>query len=79
MHALLHPRVRHAHSSAAARARAHAARGKGPAKPQTFIEKYGALKPFAIISVSYLLFTITDGAIRTIILLHAFELGFSAM
>ena len=38
-----------------------------------------ALLPFAIISVTYLLFTITDGAIRMIVLLHAYNGGFSAM
>lgn len=37
-----------------------------------------ALKPFVIISTSYLLFTITDGAIRMIVLLHAYNKGFSA-
>jgi hypothetical protein len=41
-----------------------------PARKQSFKERYGALKPFAIISCSYLLFTITDGAIRMIVLLH---------
>lgn len=37
-----------------------------------------ALRPFVIISSSYLLFTITDGAMRTIVLLHAFNKSFSA-
>ncbi len=40
--------------------------------------KYGALKPFVIISLSYLLFTTTDGAVRMIVLLHAYMAGFSA-
>ncbi|PRW57505.1 major facilitator transporter [Chlorella sorokiniana] len=40
---------------------------------------YSALKPFIIISLSYLLFTITDGAVRMIVLLHAYQKGFSAM
>lgn len=35
--------------------------------------------PFVIVSSSYLLYTITDGAIRTIVLLHAYQKGFSAM
>lgn len=39
--------------------------------------EYSALKPFAIISSSYLLFTITDGALRMIVLLHAYSLGFT--
>mmetsp|Transcript_6929 Transcript_6929/g.19561 ORF Transcript_6929/g.19561 Transcript_6929/m.19561 type:complete len:581 (-) Transcript_6929:750-2492(-) len=39
---------------------------------------YSALKPFVIISSSYLLFTVTDGAVRMIVLLHAYNLGFSA-
>lgn len=38
-----------------------------------------ALRPFVIISSSYLLFTITDGAIRMIVLLHAYNEGFSAL
>jgi len=37
------------------------------------------LRPFAIISTSYLLFTVTDGAIRMIVLLHAYNLHFSAL
>ena len=32
-----------------------------PERKQTFRERYSSLKPFAIISCSYLLFTITDG------------------
>jgi hypothetical protein len=38
-----------------------------------------SLRPFVIISSSYLLFTITDGAIRMIVLLHAYNKGFTAM
>jgi len=38
-----------------------------------------ALLPFAVISCSYLLFTVTDGALRMIVLLHAYSLNFSAM
>lgn len=38
-----------------------------------------ALVPFAVISIAYLLFTVTDGALRMIILLHAYNLKFSAM
>ncbi|KAG1676174.1 hypothetical protein FOA52_005015 [Chlamydomonas sp. UWO 241] len=41
--------------------------------------EYKALKPFCIISLSYLLFTTTDGAIRMIVLLHAYNNGFTAM
>ena len=37
------------------------------------------LRPFVIISSSYLLYTITDGAIRMIVLLHAYNKGFSAL
>lgn len=40
--------------------------------------EFGALKPFVIISLSYLLYTTTDGAIRMIVLLHAYNLGFTA-
>lgn len=43
-----------------------------PAKPG------GGLRPFAIISLAYLLYTTTDGAIRMIVLLRAYQLGFSA-
>ena len=39
---------------------------------------FSGLKPFIIISVSYLLYTTTDGAIRMIVLLQAYNLGFSA-
>jgi len=35
--------------------------------------------PFVIISITYLLFTVTDGAGRMIVLLHAYKYGFSAM
>jgi hypothetical protein len=38
-----------------------------------------ALRPFIIISSSYLLFTITDGAIRMIVLMHAYNNNFSAL
>lgn len=38
-----------------------------------------ALRPFIIISSSYLLYTITDGAIRMIVLLHAYNKSFSAL
>mmetsp|Transcript_12042 Transcript_12042/g.34666 ORF Transcript_12042/g.34666 Transcript_12042/m.34666 type:complete len:556 (-) Transcript_12042:155-1822(-) len=38
-----------------------------------------ALLPFAVISCSYLLFTVTDGALRMIVLLHAYNLKFSAL
>ena len=41
--------------------------------------KSQALRPFIIISSSYLLFTITDGAIRMIVLLHAYNKSFSAL
>lgn len=41
-----------------------------PSRRQTIKERLGALYPFAIISVSYLLFTITDGAVHMIVLLH---------
>ncbi|GBF99579.1 hypothetical protein Rsub_12204 [Raphidocelis subcapitata] len=40
--------------------------------------EYSSLRPFVIMSLSYLLFTTTDGAIRMIVLLHAYRLGFSA-
>mmetsp|Transcript_8222 Transcript_8222/g.17324 ORF Transcript_8222/g.17324 Transcript_8222/m.17324 type:complete len:667 (-) Transcript_8222:262-2262(-) len=37
------------------------------------------LRPFVIISIAYLLFTVTDGAIRMIVLLHAYHKSFSAL
>lgn len=40
--------------------------------------EFSGLKPFAIISLSYILFTMTDGAVRMIVLLHAFRLRFTA-
>jgi hypothetical protein len=50
-------------------------------KHQSFMQaaRSKALRPFVIISSSYLLFTITDGAIRTIVLLHAYNKRFSAL
>ena len=38
-----------------------------------------ALLPFAIISLSYLLYTMADGSVRMIVLLHAYNKSFSAM
>lgn len=51
------------------------------AQHQSFYEAATSekLRPFVIISVSYLLFTITDGAIRMIVLLHAYNKNFSAL
>ena len=43
------------------------------------IAKKNTLMPFAVISICYLLFTVTDGAIRMIVLMHAYTQGFSAM
>ena len=37
------------------------------------------LRPFVVISITYLLFTVTDGAIRMIVLLHAYNKSFSAL
>jgi hypothetical protein len=38
-----------------------------------------AMWPFIIISITYLLFTVTDGAVRMLVLLHAYNKGFTAM
>ena len=38
-----------------------------------------SLRPFAVVSICYLLFTITDGALRMIVLSHAYNKRFSAM
>ena len=48
------------------------------ADPSAKKDRFGALKPFVIVSSSYLLFTITDGAIRMVVLLFAYQHGFSA-
>ncbi|KJE93704.1 major facilitator transporter [Capsaspora owczarzaki ATCC 30864] len=37
-----------------------------------------SLRPFYVISLSYLLFTLTDGALRMIVLMQANDIGFSA-
>lgn len=50
---------------------------KGSTRRERMMKEYSALKPFAIISSSYLLFTITDGGLRMIVLLHAYNLGFT--
>jgi hypothetical protein len=52
-----------------------------PAKQQSILQQATsqALRPFVIISSSYLLFTITDGAVRLIVLLHAYNKSFSAL
>lgn len=51
--------------------------GRAESRVESMKKKYSALKPFVIISTSYLLFTVTDGAVRMIVLLHAYNLGFS--
>lgn len=56
---------------------ADAERGETAAPPKQASSH--ALKPFVVVSSSYLLYTITDGAIRMIVLLHAYNNGFSAM
>ena len=55
--------------------------GDGPPKKKSVMAMASskALRPFVIISSSYLLFTITDGAIRMIVLLHAYTKNFSAL
>lgn len=52
-----------------------------PEQKQSFLQAATSprLRPFVIISSSYLLFTITDGAIRMIVLLHAYNKSFSAL
>jgi len=50
-----------------------------PTRRKSMKDRLGALYPFAIISFSYLLFTITDGAVRMIVLLHAYQQHFSAL
>jgi hypothetical protein len=43
------------------------------------VNRSKALRPFVIITSSDLLFTITDGAIRLVVLLHAYDKSFSAL
>merc|ERR1740139_240115 len=38
-----------------------------------------SLRPFVVLSATYLAFTVTDGALRTITLLHAYNMSFSAL
>jgi len=38
-----------------------------------------SLRPFVVLSAAYLAFTVTDGALRTITLLHAYNMSFSAL
>ena len=38
-----------------------------------------ALLPFVVISLSYLLYTFTDGSVRMIVLLAAYNMGFTAL
>ncbi|PNH11053.1 hypothetical protein TSOC_002123 [Tetrabaena socialis] len=51
---------------------------KAETRREAMQRQYSALRPFVIISLSYLLFTTTDGAVRMIVLLHAYTSGFSA-
>jgi len=39
----------------------------------------GAVKPLAIITINYLFFTLTDGAVRVVVLFHAHSKNFSTM
>ena len=50
----------------------------GSARVQA-LEARCALRRVIIISITYLLFTTTDGAVRMIVLLHAYNKGFTAM
>ena len=43
------------------------------------MKKKTFLGPFAVISLSYILFTMTDGAVRMLVLMHAYSKGFDAM
>mmetsp|Transcript_10730 Transcript_10730/g.13567 ORF Transcript_10730/g.13567 Transcript_10730/m.13567 type:complete len:543 (-) Transcript_10730:2467-4095(-) len=57
----------------------HGSKEKIPTQSLASSMKSKALRPFIIISSSYLLFTITDGAIRMIVLLHAYNKNFTAL
>eukprot|EP00180_Rhodochaete_pulchella_P001634 Plantae.Rhodophyta-Rhodochaete_pulchella.ctg247.p1 GENE.Plantae.Rhodophyta-Rhodochaete_pulchella.ctg247~~Plantae.Rhodophyta-Rhodochaete_pulchella.ctg247.p1 ORF type:complete len:533 (+),score=86.92 Plantae.Rhodophyta-Rhodochaete_pulchella.ctg247:1179-2777(+) len=45
---------------------------------QRMVREYQALKPFVIISATYLLFTVTDGGVRTIVLFNALARNFTS-
>jgi hypothetical protein len=51
---------------------------KSAALPADKKSRMAGLKPFIVMSMSYLLYTTTDGAIRMIVLLNAYQLGFTA-
>ena len=84
---LVSPRVVPSARSAARRSAAtpptvpvrHVDRRRCPPKASDAKPSKNALRPFAIISLAYLLFTTTDGAVRMIVLLHAYNKGFTAM
>ena len=42
-------------------------------------KRRGGLGPFAIMSLAYVIFTTTDGGVRVIVLLHAYQQGFTAL
>ena len=46
--------------------------------PSSNAEQRG-LSTFVIMSLSYILFTTTDGGVRIIVLLHAYKQGFTAL
>jgi MFS family permease len=50
----------------------------GGGRRRRLIDEYRAIKPFVVISTSYLLFTVTDGGLRTIVLFNAYQRQFSA-
>ena len=56
-----------------------AAAAAAAARPLTKLQKAEAgLMPYVIVNSSYLLFTVTDGAVRMLVLLHARTLDFTA-
>ena len=48
-------------------------------KKQSATESMVPLRNFVVLSLAYCMLTFTDGALRTVILLHATTLGFSPL
>uniref|UniRef100_A0A7S1XCB9 Major facilitator superfamily (MFS) profile domain-containing protein n=1 Tax=Compsopogon caeruleus TaxID=31354 RepID=A0A7S1XCB9_9RHOD len=53
-------------------------RREGETRMEYYRRIYQEMAPFVIISFTYLLFTVTDGGVRTIVLFQAFQKGFSS-
>ena len=52
---------------------------RADARADASARRGSALGPFVVVSLSYVLFTMTDGAVRMLTLMHAHAIGFTAM